>query len=93
MTTTEHETIPKNYEGRYIPLFARESIDRYLNHRIPTGGFLEAVLCNNLVESFARADEDNQTLIGTYIKWIYNNAPHDSWGSPEKVKKWLNNGE
>ena len=82
-------TMPETYENKKIPLFARESLDNYINRRVPTGGFLEAILSNDLADSFARADKINAPLIGTYIKWIYNNAPHNCWGSREIVAKWL----
>ena len=67
-----------------------ETLDLYVNKRIPTGGFLEAVLSNNLSEACARADHINQQRLFQIVQYIYNNLPCDCWGSPEKVKSWLN---
>tara|TARA_Y100000310_G_scaffold252208_1_gene258889 strand:+ start:117 stop:386 length:270 start_codon:yes stop_codon:yes gene_type:complete len=81
--------VPETYEGKTLPFFARDSLERYINDRVPPGHFLRALLSNDLVGSFARADETNQELIGTYVKWLYNFAPSYCWGSPEKVSGWL----
>ena len=39
-----------------IPPLIKAGIDHYVRQRIPPGGFLRAVLENNLSEAFARAD-------------------------------------
>ena len=62
---------------------------RYIEHRIPTGGFLEAVLSNDLATSLGRADCRNQLRLHSIVKWIYNEAPATCWGSEAKVKSWL----
>ena len=64
---------------------------RYIHHHIPTGGFLEAVISNNLKESFARADETNQMSMARIVSYLYNYAPMECWGSPEKYKAWIEN--
>lgn len=69
-----------------------ESISDYVNNRIPPGDFLQAVLENNLKESFNRADEDNIRSMFKIVQFIYNEIPARCWGSPEKVKKWLGEG-
>jgi len=68
----------------------KESLWLYYNSRVPTGGFLQAVLENNLIEAFARADEDNQSSMFEIVKYVYNELPLICYGSPAKVKKWLN---
>jgi hypothetical protein len=68
----------------------KESIDRYVAERVPTGGFLKAVLENDLMEAFGRADEDNRLDLFEICSYIYNNIPNICHGSPEKVKEWLN---
>jgi len=49
-----------------------------------------AVLCNNLNEACARADDENITLLPVYVAFFYNEAPSACWGSPENVRTWLN---
>jgi len=67
----------------------KAAIDRYANDHVPTGGFLEAVLGNNLRESFARADEGNIRDMFEIVKYCYNEIPGICWGSPERVRAWL----
>jgi len=64
------------------------SLDRYLNHGIMPGGFLTAVLENNLSESFARADRTNSMLVKDIVQFLYNRFPMGAWGNPERVKNW-----
>ena len=40
-----------------IPVFTKEALDRYVNDRIPTGGFLHAVLTDRLFDAVGRADK------------------------------------
>jgi hypothetical protein len=65
------------------------TLDRYVLNHIPTGGFLEAVLSNDLKEACARADSQNRYLLFEIVSYLYNEVPSACWGSPEKVQKWL----
>ena len=65
------------------------SLRRYIENRIPTGGFLEAVLSNDLKEAVGRADGDNMRVLPELVGWLYNEAPSNCWGSPQRVKDWL----
>lgn len=67
----------------------KESLDRYVEHGISTGGFLEAVLCNNLSEAVGRADEKALENLPHIVSYIYNELPGGAWGSPERVQVWL----
>jgi|TARA_Y100000310_G_scaffold309003_1_gene352677 hypothetical protein len=69
------------------------SIDRYINNKISGGDFLDAVFSNDLMESFARADEQNRQDMFEIVSYLYNHAPMECWGSREKVKLWLKGGE
>jgi len=66
-----------------------ESIKAYAETGRPTGGFLYAVLSNNLSESFGRADLENRLALYEIVQYIYHNIPADSWGSTAKVEAWL----
>jgi hypothetical protein len=70
-----------------------DSFKRYIELRIPTGSFLRAVLENDLKEACGRADIYNQRILFEIVYWLYNEAPPDCWGSPEKVKAWLKGDE
>lgn len=69
-----------------IDKFIIDSLERYSKHGIETGGFLRAVLENNLMEAVARADMENRKNIHSICTYIYNNLPHEIWGSFEKVE-------
>lgn len=71
-----------------IPDYMIGGIDRWIDHGIPPGDFLMAVLCNNLKEAVARADDVNVKLLPAYVSFFYNDAPSECWGSPEKVLAW-----
>lgn len=66
-----------------------EGLKNYIEHRIPPGGFLLAVLTNDLKGTFARADDVNRDLIFETVSWLYNEFPSNAWGSIENVKSWL----
>ena len=72
-----------------IPTHMIESISEYVQNGRPVGSFLEAIICNNLKEAVARADNHNLTIIPAYVKFFYNEAPSDCWGSPAKYRYWL----
>lgn len=52
------------------------------------GGFLTAVIENNLVEAFGRADTFNFARLGKIVGWWYNEAPAPCWGSVERARAW-----
>ena len=67
----------------------KDGIDRYVEDHCPPGSFLMAVLSNDLKESFARADEENRRDLFEIVSYCYNYIPWNCWGSPEKVREWL----
>lgn len=77
-----------NYDK--LPEGLRGCVRRYITERVTPGGFLQAVICNDLRESFGRADDINRACLFEIVCWFYNNAPGQCWGSPEKAKAWLN---
>ena len=68
------------------------TLERYIEHGIPTGGFVEAVLSNDLFDAMARADDINQHLIHEIVSWIYNYAPSSCHGSRERCFQWIKAG-
>jgi hypothetical protein len=71
-----------------IPARMQGAIIRYVEDGIPPGNFLGAVIDNDLKEAFARADDENASLIGNYIKWLYNYAPAKCWGRENSQPTW-----
>lgn len=83
-----HQTIPENLVNSisYDTLY---TVKVYVEQGVQTGGFLEAVLSNNLSESIARADHQSLKDLKSTLQLIYNYTPASCWGSKEKVKEWL----
>lgn len=71
-----------------LPQHMQGAVRRYLNDGIMLGDFLAAVLENNLVQSFARADEINRAAMFEWASWLYNECPDIARGSPERVREW-----
>lgn len=72
-----------------VPTHLLEGLRRYADGRVPTGGFLRAVLENNLKEAVQAADIESQRSLCAVVAYCYNSIPSASWGSPEKVNEWL----
>jgi hypothetical protein len=71
------------------PESVAESLVAYIEQGRPTGGFLYAVLTNDLYETFGRADHINRHCVFEIVSAIFNYAPANCWGSKEKVEAWL----
>ena len=72
-----------------IPKGIKYSLEEYFDRRRPTGSFLHAVLCNDLMNACSRADCYNIVLLPAIMSYIYNNLPVNCYGSPKIVKEWL----
>lgn len=66
-----------------------EGMNRFVLLHQPVGHFLTAVLSNNLREAFARADDENQKTMFQIVSYCHNQIPGNCWGTPEKVKAWV----
>jgi hypothetical protein len=78
-------------ENKYdrIPEDMREDARDYVEDHEPVGGFLYAVLTNDLVNAFGYADPDNRAAMHDWCLWLFNDIPSKCWGSKEKVEAWL----
>lgn len=74
----------------YLPEHMRDAMKMYLEHGVEPGGFLYAVLTNNLKEAFARADHINTQHLGNIVSYCMWEIPSDCWGSVEKVREYMN---
>jgi len=66
-----------------------ESLKNYVEVGVPPGGFLEAVLSNDLKEAFGRADINNRYAMFDIVSYCWNHIPSQCWGSKETVTEWL----
>ena len=77
-----------NYYGA-IPEHMVRAIQDYLNLGAPLGSFLYAVFTNDFVNACCKADDYNVTILPVYARYIYNECPCFSWGSPSIVGEWM----
>ena len=66
----------------------KESIDAYVESGRPLGGFLTAVMENDLMQAMGRADEGNRIGLHAICGYIYMEIPSECHGSREKVEAW-----
>ena len=71
-----------------IPDYMHGGIVRYYENGIPPGGFLCAVIDNDLRDACGKADDTNRQCLFNYIRWFYNHAPSGTWGYPGAVNDW-----
>lgn len=68
---------------------AIEALKRYRDDGCPLGDFLTAVVSNDLMQAFGRADMTSRENLFEICQWVYNNMPMTICGSREKVKAWI----
>ena len=64
------------------------SLWRWIERGTEPGGFLTAVLCNDLAGAVDKADDRNVELIPNFVKLLYNHAPMACWGSKQRFWEW-----
>jgi hypothetical protein len=64
----------------------------YVERGYPIGGFLTALLANDLVQTVKRADAVNLALIPAWVDFMLGQLPAACWGSPERVRNWQATG-
>ena len=67
----------------------KSTLARYVDHKIHCGGFLTAVLENDLMTAVGRADTQNVVRLHEICQYVYCELPSNCWGSREKVQEWL----
>ena len=66
-----------------------DTINNYVTKGWEPGSFVMAVLENNLMEAFGRADLGNRASLFEICDYIYNYIPSGAHGSPERVQAWM----
>lgn len=77
------------FRGSVLPEDLKESIDAYVEHGRPTGGFLEACIDNNLSQAISRADEVSLQALPAVCGYLYNECQASSWGKAGSFKSWI----
>ena len=81
-------------QDKGIPAHMHDGVIRFvMEGRAPDQyGFLYAVLSNNLIKAFAKADIANFDAMRGWALLLHNDLPHNCYGSPEKVDEWAKYG-
>lgn len=74
-----------------IPPHMQSGLRDFFEIGRPVGHFLTAVLSNDLMESFSRADENNRRIMHDYCLFLYNQAPQIE-RSKKGVENWIKAG-
>jgi hypothetical protein len=86
------QTLRDALRDRGVPEHNWDGLVRYVTVGCPVGSFLTAVLENNLMESFERADEENRAALFNLCSFVYGDVPAPCHGSPENVRAWIEQG-
>ena len=76
----------------HIPRPLMESLRLYVDRGVSTGGFLRAVLENDLMQSIGRASEDSLDCLPKLCQLIYHCLPSNAHGDRERVARWIGRG-
>lgn len=79
-----------NSQHFYVGIANVESLAAYASTGRRPGGFLEAMLEGNLYRATQNADINNQQRMFHIARHIIDTLPAESYGTPEKVRKWIN---
>lgn len=71
----------------------RGGLVRYVADGILPGGFLQAVLCNNLREAITRGSYDSIVTLPALITVLAWDFPDEAWGSVARVLGWTTTPE
>lgn len=86
----------KDYAGLLrrsdVPEHLQPGLVRYLGDGIRPGGFLCAVLANDLAGAVSRADGDSAKGLVPLVRFLFDYAPVLAWGSTEAVENWIDAG-
>lgn len=81
-----------NIDYTRIPAHMQDTARRYIERGIPGGSFFTALVANDLMGAFQRADDANTAAMRDWCAFLYNEAPQACWGSPEMVDAWIASG-
>jgi hypothetical protein len=75
-----------------VPPHLRPALERWVQRGILPGGFLSAVLCDDLGAARVRADSVSLASLPALLAWRDNHAPPECWGNALAVRTWQQRG-
>ena len=79
-----------NFNGYKIPEHTKIALTGYIEQGTPVGGFLHAILTNNLHGAVGSADSENIQALKDIVDWVYMYAPEACAGTDAKYLRWIN---
>jgi hypothetical protein len=71
-----------------VPDHLRDGLVRYVTNGILPGGFVQAVLCNNLREAIRRSSHGGVGALPALVEFLTWHMPPEAWGSVARVRAW-----
>lgn len=81
MCGINYDSVPVDYMAGGLKLYVEQGIE--------PGSFMQAILCNDLMDAVRRADATNLQLIPAWCNWIHTNLPSICYGSVERYEAWI----
>jgi len=75
-----------------LPTYQQNQLARYIERGGEVRNFIYAVLTNDLSRAIFHANKNDIGHLKDLAEFLYWEAPKECWGSPEKVKAWIENG-
>ena len=66
-----------------------DALVRYGKDHRPVGGFLQALVANDLSRAIASADVDNRATLRELVVFVHNELPFQCHGSPRAYENWI----
>jgi hypothetical protein len=82
----QHEAV---FGEAACPQWVKDSCKRFVEQGIPTGDFMRAVLANDLMGAFGRADIETAKCMAAIVGYVYTNVPMSIIGSYAAVDLWV----
>jgi len=65
------------------------TLENYVVHGLAPGGFMTAVLTNDLYRTVNAADSNNKKIVPEIVNWIQINLPISCYGTQKNMKSWM----
>lgn len=75
-----------------IPEGTYDSLRRYVQWGVPLGGFLAALVSNDLMGAANRADDRHVLCFHELARFVFNEMPVGCQGSRPAVRAWIEMG-
>jgi len=79
---------PEDFDNTLVPEHTQGALMRYVNDGLAPGGFLTAVITNDLIGADTRADAWNLNALPGIVMFMLNVMPSASIGSTENMERW-----